>query len=84
MFKKNVGPVDSAIRLTLGIVALAAGFFALGALQGNVFGLFAVAIGVIGVVTGATRRCPTYVLLGISTDGSETPAVAQHTSRARA
>ena len=67
MFKKNVGPVDSAIRITVGIVALSAGVLLLGALQGAVIGLVAVAVGLIGLTTGTTRRCPTYVLLGITT-----------------
>ena len=67
MLKKNVGPVDSAIRLIVGLVALTAGVFALGALQGNIPGLVALVIAFIGLASGATRRCPTYVLLGVQT-----------------
>lgn len=69
MLKKNVGSVDSAIRLAVGIVALSAGVFLFGALQGSIVGLAAVVFGLIGVVTGATRRCPTYVLFGVHTLG---------------
>ncbi len=36
----------------------------LGAAQGSIFGLVAVAFGVLVFLTGATRRCPNYVWLG--------------------
>lgn len=78
MFKKNVGSVDSAIRLTVGIVALSAGVLLLGALQGSALGLVAVAIGLIGLITGGTRRCPPYVLLGIDTLGEKTADPQPH------
>lgn len=63
LLQKNVGPLDRAIRLSVGIVLLPAGlFWAEGAL-----GLVLVGIGLIGLVTGATGRCPTYALLGVNT-----------------
>lgn len=67
MFAKNVGPLDRAIRLVVGVVFLSVGVFVLGAAQGSVAGLAASTVGVIGLVTGATGRCPMYVPLGIST-----------------
>jgi hypothetical protein len=80
MFKENVGTIDSAIRLAVGIVALSAGPLLFGALEGNIVGLVAVAVGLLALITGATRRCPTYVLLGIRTNESETRAAAHHPS----
>ncbi len=67
MFKRNEGTLDRIVRLVLGVVLLPAGLFWLGALQGNVPGLVAAVLGVIGLVTSVTGFCPTYVLLGVST-----------------
>lgn len=67
MFKKNVGSLDSRIRLVVGVIGLTTGVLLLGALQGTVVGIVAVVVGLIGLVTGTTRFCPTYVLLGIDT-----------------
>jgi hypothetical protein len=67
VFAKNVGPLDRAIRLSVGIVFLPAGLLVLGGLDGNASGIVAAAVGAIGLVTGATGRCPTYALLGIDT-----------------
>ncbi len=67
MFKRNEGTLDRIARLALAAVLLPAGLFFLGALQGNLAGLVAVGIGLIGLVTGATGVCPTYNLFGIST-----------------
>ncbi len=67
MFKRNEGTLDRIARLVLATVLLPAGLFFLGALQGNLAGLFAAGIGVIGLVTGVTGVCPTYNLFGIST-----------------
>lgn len=78
MFPKNVGPEDRLIRVVLGIVFLAAaastlagwgvlGLLALSGTTATIVGWVFAALGVIGVATGTTGRCPTYVLLGIST-----------------
>lgn len=67
MFKRNEGTLDRIARLALATVLLPAGLFLLGALQGNVAGLFAVGVGLIGLITGVTGVCPTYNLFGIST-----------------
>ena len=66
MFPRNTGALDRAVRLTVGIILLAVGLFLLGALGGSGLGIVSVAIGVVGVVTGATGFCPLYVPLGIS------------------
>ncbi len=67
MLKRNEGTLDRIVRLALGVVLLPAGLFWPGALQFNVFGLLAVALGVIGLVTALTGVCPTYNLFGFST-----------------
>jgi hypothetical protein len=67
MFAKNVGSTDQKIRLALGVVLVLSAVFILGALQGSVAGIVAAALGAIALVTGATRRCPTYVLFGVDT-----------------
>ncbi len=77
MFKRNEGTLDRIVRLALGAVLLPAGLLGLGALQGSPLGLLAVGLGAIGLVTGLTGFCPTYVLFGISTLESEKkPSVA--------
>ena len=74
MWRKNVGPVDRAIRMTGGILLLAVGPFLLDGLQGSVVGLVVGALGVWFIITGAIARCPLYVPFGISTLGEERDA----------
>ena len=75
MFRKNEGPEDRTIRVVLGIVLLAAGvsilagwgvlgLVAFSGFTAVIVGVVLAILGVIGLVTGATGRCPTYVLLG--------------------
>ena len=71
MFKRNEGTLDRIVRLGVGLVFLPAGLFWLGALQGNILGLVAALLGTIGPVTSITDFCPTYVLVGVSTLGTE-------------
>lgn len=56
--KCNVGGVDRAIRITLGIVILLAGLY-----FQSWWGL----IGIIPIVTGLIRWCPVYIPFGFST-----------------
>jgi hypothetical protein len=56
--KNNVGPVDSLIRIIIGL-AIAI----LGIVYENYWGL----IGLIPMATGIFRWCPLYMLLNIST-----------------
>lgn len=67
MFVKNVGSTDQKIRLGVGVVLLLSSVLALNALGGSVFGIAAAGLGMLGLITGLTRRCPTYVPFGINT-----------------
>jgi hypothetical protein len=62
MFKKNVGTVDRAIRIIVGL-ALIAGYFV------NSGGAYSwlYLLGIIPLVTGLIGSCPPYALLGINT-----------------
>jgi Protein of unknown function (DUF2892) len=67
MWRKNIGPLDRAIRLAGGAVLFGAGLFLLGGLEASAVGIVVAALGLWFMVTGAIGRCPLYVLLGIST-----------------
>lgn len=63
-FQVNEGPIDRLIRILVGVglyTVAAAGLVTPPLLHG------ALLLGTIGLVTGITGFCPTYVLLGIST-----------------
>lgn len=60
--KVNEGPTDRIIRIAVGIIALAVAAVASGPLF-----FVALAVGLIGLVTGVTGFCLPYVLLGIDT-----------------
>lgn len=62
MLRKNVGPIDRALRILLGI-GLLAGFVL------NRDGAYSwlYLIGVIPLVTGLISSCPLYSILGLST-----------------
>ena len=64
---QNVGGVDRTLRLVGGLVLLPAGLLLLGGAAGSGSGLAVAAVGLIGLVTGATGYCPTYWLFGFST-----------------
>jgi len=61
---RNVGSVDKTIRLALGVAAAAWGLFMAGI--SSSFGLVAVVVGVVLIVTGLVNFCPLFKLLGIS------------------
>ncbi len=61
-FQVNEGPADRIARLVIGVVALGVAAVASGPLF-----VGALAVGLIGVVTGLTGFCPNYVPFGIST-----------------
>ncbi len=67
MFVHNMGTLDRAIRLTVGVVVATVGLFVLNGLGGGILGLGLAAIAVMPLGTGATGICPLYVPLGIST-----------------
>ena len=66
--KKNIGSLDSNIRITLAIVLslLFLGKFIVGTL-----GLIAFIIGIVLLVTSLVSFCPLYKLLGITTKKAE-------------
>ncbi len=61
-FKVNEGPTDRIIRIAVGIIALSVAAGATGPLF-----FVALAVGLVGLVTGVTGFCLPYVLLGIDT-----------------
>ena len=61
--KANVGSVDRAIRLVLGLVLLSGYFWLSGAER------WVALVGLVLVVTAGLRFCPLYTLLGINTGG---------------
>lgn len=67
MFPRNEGPTDRVIRLIVGIVFIPVGLFVLGGVDAHIIGIVVAAVGLIGLVTGALGRCPTYVPFGIDT-----------------
>ncbi len=67
MLHRNEGPLDRAIRVTVGIVLVAVGLFALGGLAGEIGGLIVAGVGVFPLLTGSSGFCPLYVPFGFST-----------------
>lgn len=64
----NVGSVDRALRLVLGLVLLAVPFLSGAALfQSGTATLIAVLVGVVLIATSAMKFCPLYRVLGIQT-----------------
>ncbi|AZT89210.1 DUF2892 domain-containing protein [Caldicellulosiruptor changbaiensis] len=58
---KNVGPIDKAIRIILGLVLLSLLFIVKS--NAKYFGL----IGIIPLITGFIGYCPLYSIFGINT-----------------
>jgi hypothetical protein len=65
MLRRNVGGVDRAVRLALGLILLATGFFVLG--PGDVLRWPALILGLMGLVSGTAGYCVLYVPFGLST-----------------
>ena len=59
MFQVNVGNVDRALRIIVGLGLLSLVFIG----PKTMWGL----IGIVPILTGLTRRCPAYSPFGIST-----------------
>ncbi|MCC1492380.1 DUF2892 domain-containing protein [Cognatishimia sp. F0-27] len=62
MLKKNVGTIDRALRIIIGL-ALLAGFF----LNADAAYRWLYLLGVVPLATGLIGSCPPYALLGINT-----------------
>lgn len=63
--KRNVGGADRVIRVVLGLGILAAGLY-----FKSWWGL----IGVVPLLTAATRSCPAYLPFGISSSKTQPPS----------
>ncbi|MHB8483616.1 MAG: YgaP family membrane protein [Nitrospiria bacterium] len=62
--KPNVGNIERVIRISLGVILLAAGYS--GVLPGWGSAVFYI-LGVVAIVTGAISFCPLWRVLGINT-----------------
>ncbi len=63
MFKQNIGTVDRAVRIALGIVLAAIGMLVLKGTAGTVVSVVAL----IPLITGVVGFCPLYVPFKFST-----------------
>ena len=67
MFKKNVGGLDRALRLIVGVAMALVGLFPLGGWRGNSTGIDVALFALVPLVTGLIGFCGIYVPFGIST-----------------
>jgi hypothetical protein len=67
MLSKNVGGADRAVRLVLGVAALAVAFLMLDAAKASVPGIIAAAAGGVFILTALVGFCPAYLPLKLST-----------------
>ena len=75
-FPHNMGTLDRGLRAFVVAPAALIAAFALGVSSLGAIVLFAVAA--IALVTGASGRCPSYVLFGIDTRGRAHRALLPH------
>ena len=66
--KHNIGTLDRAIRVLVGIAALASWY--LGLVEGTL-GIIALVVGVVMIATAVLRWCPPYALFNINTGASK-------------
>lgn len=64
---KNVGPVDRALRLVVGIVLIVLAVAMLGVAEGSIGGIIAIAAGAVLLLTAAIGFCPAYLPFKLST-----------------
>ncbi len=67
MCKRNVGRLDRALRLIMGVVLIPTGLLLLRGWWGNPAGILVAVLALIPLATGLIRFCPAYVPFGIST-----------------
>ncbi len=64
MFKTNEGMADRVLRVIVGVALVA--LYVMGTVAGG-WGLAALVVGIIALVTGVVGMCPLYMILGVST-----------------
>ena len=64
MLPRNIGPLEARVRIISAILLLA---LALSHVLSGILGVAALVVSAIALVTGSTRFCPAWWLLGIST-----------------
>jgi hypothetical protein len=62
---RNVGMLDAAVRLALGVIMLG---LAATVNQRPLLAVGAAIVGLILLATGLTRTCPLYIAMGVSTE----------------
>jgi hypothetical protein len=65
---RNVGGIDRGVRVFVGLVLLALGFFHI---VSGILAILAYVFGVIVLATAVFAFCPAWVPFGINTSGSE-------------
>lgn len=65
--KRNIGTVDMAIRLVLGIVLVYIGFFENSIVSSGLPKTIIAVFAFVPLLTGLARFCPLYALIGAST-----------------
>ncbi|MFW6005848.1 MAG: YgaP family membrane protein [Candidatus Bipolaricaulota bacterium] len=71
--KNNVGKWDSRVRSRLGLILILVGILQFVGLVkfGLITGIILLLVGIILVVTGTTRKCGIYSLVGVDTSREE-------------
>lgn len=64
--KSNESGADRAVRVVIGIIALAASYMWLGVMEAQILGIIVAAFGVIMLLTGLVGFCPCYAVCGMS------------------
>jgi uncharacterized membrane protein len=64
--KKNVGKIDSILRFFFGIFLVWLGLFYLQGLKGEIVGIIVAMISIIPFTISATKVCPVFTILKIS------------------
>ena len=67
MFKKNLGRLDRAVRLIVGVALILIGLFLLGGWQGKGDGILVAVLALGPLTTSLIGSCPAYTLFGTST-----------------
>jgi hypothetical protein len=79
MFRRNVGGIDRALRVTLGPILFVAGLLLLTGKSS--IGLALAVVGLLALLTGIVRFCVLYIPFGISTARPGEPRMKQMCDR---